>query len=252
MPLDVQRVQNLRPQNPIHYFSIIPSTMTEAARLAHEGASHGTVVIAEEQTAGLGRLGRKWTSEAEVGIYSSTLLRLPLPLQQFPLISLLLALAAAHAIQKSAPPLTCDLRWPNDVLINENKVAGILPHLVDNCIVAGIGINVNNTAFEPGLRTPATSLKIAMGGRDFSRETLLVNLLESIDTFSHALISDGPQSILDAFTQASSYVTNRKVLIEDSGVRGITAGLDENGFLLLRSEKGKLERVAAGGVRPAA
>ena len=251
MPLDVQRVQNLRPQNPIHYFRTITSTMTEAARLAHEGASHGTVVIAEEQTAGLGRLGRKWTSEAEVGIYSSTLLRLPLPLHQLPLISLLLALAAAHAIRKSVP-LTCDLRWPNDVLINENKVAGILPHLVDNCIVAGIGINVNNTAFEPGLRTPATSLKIAIGGCDVSREILLVNLLESIDTFSHSLISDGPQSILDAFTQGSSYVTNRSVFIEDSGIRGITAGLDENGFLLLRSEKGKLERVAAGGVRPAA
>lgn len=251
MPLDVESVRKLRPQNPLHYFPTVSSTMTEAARLAHKGAPHGTVVIADEQTAGLGRLGRKWTSEAEVGLYSSTLLRLPLPLHQIPLISLLLALATSHAIQTSTP-LNCDLRWPNDVLIHEHKVAGILPQLVDDCIVAGIGINVNQTTFEPGLRTPATSLKLALGGRDVARETLLVNLLESIDRFVRVLLEEGPQSILRTFTQTSTYVNNRKVLIEDSGLTGVTAGLDENGFLLIRSEKGKLERVAAGGVRPAA
>jgi BirA family transcriptional regulator, biotin operon repressor / biotin---[acetyl-CoA-carboxylase] ligase len=251
MPLDVQHVQRLRQQNHICYFPTIGSTMTEGARLAQEGAPHGTVVLAEEQTAGLGRLGRHWTSEAEVGIYSSILLRLPLPPHQFPLISLMLALATADAIQKSVP-LTCDLRWPNDVLIQENKVAGILPQLVGACIVAGIGINVNNTVFEPGLRTPATSLKIATGGHDVLRETTLVNLLESIDVFSNMLINDGPQSILHAFVEASSYVVNRKVVVEDSGATGVTAGLDENGFLLIRSEKGTLERIAAGGVRPAA
>ena len=251
MSLDVQRVGNLRPQNPIHYFPTIGSTMTEAARLAQEGAPHGTVVFAEEQTSGLGRLGRKWTSEAEVGIYTSILLRLPLPPHQLPLISLLLALATAHAIQKTTP-LACDLRWPNDVLIHEKKVAGILPQLVGSCIVAGIGINVNNTTFEPGLRTPAISLKVATGGHDVSRETTLVNLLESIDAFSNMLLRGGSQSILDAFTRASSYVVNRKVVVEDSGATGTTAGLDENGFLLIRSKGGTLERVAAGGVRPAA
>ena len=251
MPLNVKYVESLRPQNPIHYFPTIGSTMTEAARLAHEGAPHGTVVIAEEQTAGLGRLGRRWTSQAEVGIYSSTLLRLPLPPHRLPLISLTLALATARAIGKSTA-LICNLRWPNDVLINQNKVAGILPQLVDACIVAGIGINVNNTVFESGLRTPATSLKIATGGHNISRETLLVHLLESIDVFLDALVKDGPQSILRSFTQASTYVMNCKVIVEDSGATGVTAGLDENGFLLIRAEEGKLERVAAGGIRPVA
>ena len=160
-------------------------------------------------------------------------------------------MATADAIRKSAT-LTCDLRWPNDVLINQGKVAGILPQLVDSCIVAGIGINVNNTMFEPGLRTPATSLKIATGRHDISRETLLVNLLESIDLFTRTLVGGGPQSILRAFTEASTYVVNRKVIVEESGTTGITAGLDDNGFLLIRSSEGKLERVAAGGVRPAA
>lgn len=251
MPFAVEFVRKLRPQNPIYYFPTVGSTMTEAARLAYEGAPHGTVVIADEQTAGLGRLGRHWNSEAQMGLYSSTLLRLPLPLHQIPLISLLLALATAHAIQTSTP-LHCDLRWPNDVLINESKVAGILPQLVDHCVIAGIGINVNQTAFDPGLRTPATSLKLALGGREVKREAVLVNLLASVDRFVNALLHEGPRSILQAFTQASTYVNNRKVLIEESGVTGVTAGLDENGFLLLRSGEGRLERVAAGGVRPAA
>ena len=251
MPFDVKRVQSLRPQNAIHYYPTVGSTMTEAARLAQEGAPHGTVVIAEEQTAGLGRLGRQWISEPEVGIYSSTLLRLPLPSHQLPVISLMLALATAAAIQQSTP-LICDLRWPNDVLINEKKAAGILPHLVDRCIVAGIGINVNNTVFEPHLRTPATSLKIAAGGKDISREAVLVSLLQSIDTFVNTLLTGGPPAILQAFTRASTYVTDRKVTVEDSGATGVTAGLDDNGFLLIRSERGQLERIAAGGVRPAA
>lgn len=251
MLLDIERVQSLRPQNTIHYYPSVGSTMTEAARFVQEGAPHGTVVIAEEQTAGLGRLGRRWISEPEVGIYSSILLRLSLPPHRLPIISLLLALAAAAAMQKSVP-LTCDLRWPNDVLIHEKKAAGILPHLVGDCIIAGIGINVNNTAFEPGLRTPATSLKIAAGGKDISRETVLMYLLQSVDTFVDMLFTQGSPAILQAFTRASTYVTNRKVMIEDNGATGVTAGLDDNGFLLIRSEKGQLERIAAGGVRPAA
>jgi BirA family biotin operon repressor/biotin-[acetyl-CoA-carboxylase] ligase len=92
MPLAVSQVQEARPQNPLHYFPSIGSTMTEAARLAESGAPHGTVVIADEQTAGIGRLGRNWISESEVGIYCSILLRLQLPPAQLPVASLLLGL----------------------------------------------------------------------------------------------------------------------------------------------------------------
>ena len=223
--------------------------MTEGARLVHEGACGGTAVIAEEQTAGLGRLGRNWISEAEVGIYCSILLRLAIPPAQFPIVSLLLGLATADAIQKSAG-VACDLRWPNDVLIDQRKVAGILPHLVEQCIVAGIGINVNNTRFENELRTPPTSLKLARGGAEVSREHLLAQLLASIDESSALLEQKGSPGILEAFSRASSYVLNRRVVVEDNGARGTTAGLDENGFLLLRSDNGQVNRIAAGGIRP--
>ena len=223
--------------------------MTEAARLVHEGVCGGTAVIAEEQTAGIGRLGRRWISEADVGIYCSILLRLEMPPAQFPVASLLLGLATADAIQKSAG-VACDLRWPNDVLIDERKVAGILPHLVEQCIVAGIGINVNNARFDSELRTPPTSLKLARRGKVVSREHLLAQLLDSIDEFSTVLNDRGPREILDAFSRSSSYVLNRRVILEDNGARGITAGLDENGFLLLKLDNGQVSRIAAGGIRP--
>jgi BirA family biotin operon repressor/biotin-[acetyl-CoA-carboxylase] ligase len=248
MPLDLENVRTLRPQNEFHYFKTIGSTMTEASRLAMAGAGHGTVVIAEEQTKGIGRLGRSWISESRAGIYISILLRLPLPPANLPVASLLVGLATAEAIEKSTQ-LACDLRWPNDVLINERKVAGILPQLVGDCIVAGIGINVNNQRFPDNLRTPAISLLLASGGRRQSREKILIHLLDALDTFSDLLIKGGPEAILRAFTAASTYVANRKIVAEENGLRGTTAGLDSQGFLLVRSADGHTQRISSGGVR---
>ena len=156
MALDVARVQQLCPDNELHYFETVDSTMAEAARLTAQGSPHGTLVVADEQTAGMGRLGRSWHSSRDLGIYCSILLRLPLPAATVPLITLMLGLATAETIERSTQ-LACDLRWPNDVLINERKTAGILAHLIDDCVIAGIGINVNQTSFPAGLRVPATS-----------------------------------------------------------------------------------------------
>jgi BirA family transcriptional regulator, biotin operon repressor / biotin---[acetyl-CoA-carboxylase] ligase len=249
MPLDVDRIRALRQQNELHYWPTLPSTMIEATRLAANGAPHGTVVLTDEQTAGIGRLGRSWISQAELGIYCSVLLRLALPAGSIPIASLVLGLATADAIQKSTQ-LACDLRWPNDVLIGEKKTAGILPHLVDGCIVAGIGINVNQERFEANLRTPATSLRIESNRRLQSREQLIVQLLESLDAFCGMLAKDGKDSVLRAFAAASSYVANRRVTVEETGWKGMTAGLDENGFLLMREDSGQMQRIASGGVRP--
>jgi BirA family biotin operon repressor/biotin-[acetyl-CoA-carboxylase] ligase len=113
-----------------------------------------------------------------------------------------------------------------------------------------MGINVNQTSLPADLRTPATSLRIDSGGRPQSRERIIVNLLASLDSFCATLALDGPEAILRAFTTASSYATNRRVVIEETGGKGVTAGLDENGFLLIRSDSGRLERLATGGVRP--
>ncbi len=249
MPLDLQRIAAQCPGNPIHYFARIDSTMREAAQLAHDGAPHGTVVLADEQTAGIGRLGRTWHSEPETGIYCSLLLRLPLPPDQLPVVTLLLGLAAAGSIQ-NVTNFRCDLRWPNDVLIRERKIAGILAQVNEGCVVAGIGINVNQTQLPADFRTAATSLFIESGGKLQSREAILSAFLAQVDSFVSLLGASGPDAILRAFSEASSYVNGRRVTVEETGQKGTTGGLDANGFLLVRSDSGKIERVASGGIRP--
>jgi BirA family biotin operon repressor/biotin-[acetyl-CoA-carboxylase] ligase len=248
--MDIDKIRTARTANPIHFFASIGSTMTEAANLAEAGAPHGTVVVAEEQSAGIGRLGRTWLSPAGAGIYCSILLRLKLPPASAPIASLLVGLAAADAIQKTTD-LSCDLRWPNDVLIGERKVAGILTQLINDCVIAGIGINVNQLGFPRDLRTPATSVRMERNGREQAREPLLLQLLESLESFCHKLWSEGMQEILRAFSAASSYARHRRVIVEESGAHGTTTGLDENGFLLIRFDDGQTHRLSTGGVRPA-
>lgn len=249
MPLEVDRIAAARPANRIHYYPVVGSTMQTAALLAAEGAPHGTVVVADEQTAGQGRLGRSWVSERDAGLYCSVLLRLWLPPAKLPIATLLLGLATADAIQ-TATNVVCDLRWPNDVLIRERKVAGILAQLSGDCIIAGIGINVAQVEMPDALRTPATSLRIESKGRCCGREELLVALLHSLDEFGELLQVEGTGAIVAAFSKASSYVLNRRVTLEEKPeAKATTAGLDENGFLLVRFDDGATERIAAGGVR---
>jgi BirA family biotin operon repressor/biotin-[acetyl-CoA-carboxylase] ligase len=250
MALDIQSIEEQRPQNAIHYFAVVGSTMTEAARLALSGAPHGSVVIADEQTAGIGRFGRHWLSEPESGIYCSILLRLPLEPASLPVVTLTLGLATSEAIEQTTG-IDCDLRWPNDVLVRERKVAGILAQLHDACIVAGIGINVNQTDLPGDLRTPATSLKMA-GGKALAREPIVIALLQRLEALCSLLITEGPECIVRAFMAESSYALHRRIVYEgDRGTKkGVTAGLDENGFLKVRDDSGPTVTLYNGGIRP--
>lgn len=251
MPLDVSQLREGLAGREIHYFPSLGSTMTEAARLVHAGVPHGSVVIADEQTAGVGRLGRTWHSEADAGIYATFVLRLPIGLESISQVTLALGLAAADSIHQ-ATGVACDLRWPNDVLVGERKVAGILAQLVDSAVIAGIGINVNQTQLPGDLRTPATSLRLAAGGRVFPREQLVIALARSIDRLSSLLVEKGAPPILQSFALASSSVANRRVVFEtQTGFdRGVTEGLDPQGFLLIRRPSGELVTVITGGIRP--
>ncbi len=230
----------------------IDSTMNEARRLAAEGCESGTVVVAEEQTAGQGRYGRTWHSEAGSGLYVSIVLRHTLAPNDIPVVTLALGLAVVDAIQKTTD-LVCDLRWPNDVLIQSKKCAGILTQLEGSAIIAGIGINVNQTEFPDELNAIATSLRIASGGRTHSREDLLVELISEVDRYCGLLEREGRRPILELFSRASSYVSGRRVQVDlgaGGAARGTTAGLNESGFLLLRRDDGSESVIVAGGVRP--
>jgi BirA family biotin operon repressor/biotin-[acetyl-CoA-carboxylase] ligase len=251
MPLDLETIRTRLPHRRIVWFDSAGSTMTEASRLASENCPSGTAVVAEEQISGQGRLGRKWYSEKGSGLYVSVVMRLPLPPDSMPVLTLALGLAAQDAIARSTG-LACDLRWPNDLLLAGKKCAGILVQLLENSAVAGIGINVNQFRFPAELSETATSLRV-VSERTQSREDLLVHLLEAIDSFCTILVEDGKEQILRLYTQSSSYVHGRRVAVEqeDRVLKGTTEGLDSSGFLILRQEDGKRSVILTGGVRPA-
>jgi len=261
MPFDLAMVRSQFPDRHIEWHAVLGSTMTEASRLAAAGAPSGTVIGADEQTAGLGRLGRTWHSEPGSGLYFSVILprdrhgRHRFPPATLPVVTLALGLAVSGAILQ-ATNVTCDLRWPNDILIQSKKCAGILTVLEGSAIIAGIGINVNHSQFPVELEGIATSLRIA-AGHPHSRERLLLELLPSIDRYCTLLETGGAEPILKLFSSASSYVSGRRVRVNQEGstllgtmLVGTTAGLNDSGFLILRGDDGRNSLIVAGGVRP--
>lgn len=226
------------------------STMKDAALLAARGEPHGTVVVAEEQTAGIGRHGRSWHSEAGGGLYLSIILRLPLPPDALPVLTMALGLAVQRAVE-DACGVFCDLRWPNDLMLNEKKLAGIMVQSADGgALIAGIGINVNQTAFPDELRSIATSLRIETGW-EHTKEALLDLVVSESLKYSARLVSRGKREILQEFETRSSYAKGKVVCVDTGGrtFSGTTAGLDQNGFLCVRTATG-METVITGGVRP--
>ena len=167
------------------------------------------------------------------------------------MVTLALGLAVTEAIL-GATGIPCDLRWPNDVMAAGKKCAGILVQLYDDAVIAGIGINVNQTAFPEELKPLATSLRI-VSGKEQSRDRLLDHLLDSIDSYLETLAVDGKDAILRMFSEASSYVRGRRVVVDQGGnsMEGTTDGLDASGFLILRKNDGQRTLILAGGVRPA-
>jgi BirA family biotin operon repressor/biotin-[acetyl-CoA-carboxylase] ligase len=225
--------------------------MLKAVELAQAGCPSVTVVVAAEQTAGQGRFGRSWHSEPGAGLYMSQVLRLKICPDSLPLVTLALGLATADAIIETAG-VAPDLRWPNDVLLNGRKCAGILVQLHDGVLIAGIGINVNQTAFPDELAESATSLRLYTG-RSYPIDKLLDVLVLQIEQHLDNLLQNGRESVLRAFSQASSYVRGRRVVVEQNGVemKGVTDGMDPQGFLFLRQDNGQRTLILAGGVRPA-
>lgn len=248
--IDIQRVQSELGSHRIHWHRTLGSTMTEASRLAAAGCESGTVVGADEQTSGQGRYGRVWHSEPGAGLYVSIVLGNPFPADALPVVTLALGLATSEAILKACD-VPSDLRWPNDVLIQSRKCAGILTQLEGPAIIAGIGINVNHAAFPEELSAVATSLRIATG-RVHSRERLLVELVSSVTSFCTLLEREGREPVLEMFSRASSFVYGRRVYVDQGNamLHGTTAGLNPSGFLMLLGDDGKQNVIIAGGVRP--
>jgi len=237
-----------------HYFRI-GSTNAAAMEAAGAGEPEGSILFAEQQTAGRGRGGNSWESAPSDGIYCSVILRPQLSPADALLLSLIAGIAVAEAVEQ-VTELHPDLRWPNDVLLEERKFCGILTEMNGEAtrvryVVVGIGINVNQATFAAELEPIATSLRIA-SGHEWSRVQLAAALLKSLDAWYRRLTdggADARSAIFRKFEERSSFTQSRFVHVdEEGGYDGVTEGLDNRGFLLVRTESG-LRTVLSGGVR---
>jgi BirA family biotin operon repressor/biotin-[acetyl-CoA-carboxylase] ligase len=253
----------------LHFTPVTDSTNNDALAAARSGAPHGSVYFADEQRAGRGRGDHAWHSAAGQGLYVSVLLRPLLPAARLPLLPLAAGLAAVDAV-RSVTGLAVDLRWPNDLLINDRKTGGILVEAKTDgssavFAVVGIGINVHQRAFDPTLDTPATSLDLEAGvsngrssllrwesGHYFNRGLLLVSLLKSLEREALALTEPAACEITPRrVEQASTWVRGRRVEVHGpQACTGTTEGLDEHGFLMVRTAAGVVT-VQTGGIRAA-
>lgn len=237
----------------LHFSAATNSTNTDAVNAARAGAPHGSVYFADQQLAGRGRGANTWLSTAGDGLYVSVLLRPRLPAARMPLLPLAAGLAAADAV-RSVSGLLVDLRWPNDILIGPRKAGGILveAHTEDHTLayaVIGIGINVHQRAFPPDLATPATSLDLEANQR-ISRQHLLAALLKSLEREALALREPlAAVSVPARLEQTSTWIRNRVIQVHGpQACTGVTAGLDEDGFLLVQTAAGQVT-VQTGGIR---
>jgi len=219
--------------------------MKDAAALAEKGQPHGTAVVADIQTNGIGRHGHTWHSEDLGGLYLSIVLRMPLRSASMPILTMALGLAVQRAVNDYAQ-VAADLRWPNDVMLSDRKLAGILVQAAGHALIAGIGVNVNQETFPLDLAGIATSLRRETG-REYSKDDLAERIVAESLRYAALLSEKGRLEILRRFEQSSTWPRGKAVEV-DGRIRGVTAGLDENGFLLVQTPE-KLETVIAGGVR---
>ncbi|MBD3296515.1 MAG: biotin--[acetyl-CoA-carboxylase] ligase [Candidatus Omnitrophica bacterium] len=235
----------------IHFFDEIDSTNSKACELAEAGAEEGTVVIAEKQTGGRGRMGRKWASPAGQGVYMSVILRPDMKTDRIPAITLIAALAVIRSIE-AVCGVEAGMKWPNDVYMNGEKVCGILteiraqPDRVD-FLVLGIGVNVN--ASKRSLPSGATSLRLRTGHRvdriEFVRD--LIGQLESL----YGIYCESGFGVLRGECRRHSTILGNDVsMVEDSRtVEGKALDIDEKGALLVRTGGGEMRRIFSGDVR---
>jgi BirA family transcriptional regulator, biotin operon repressor / biotin---[acetyl-CoA-carboxylase] ligase len=237
----------------VHFFKV-ESTNTVAMRLGDQGEPHGTIILAEEQTAGRGRAGRTWISEKSAGITCSLLLRPPIPPAHAPLLTIVAGLAARDAAAEEIDAVP-DIRWPNDVLIKGRKFCGILTEMRAEpdrmqFAVVGLGLNVNQAKMPGELGETATSLRMETA-KTHSRLELLIRLLRHLDRYYNQFLEEGSAPILRRFSQVSSYFEGKHVQITTGAetFSGITAGLEPSGVLRVVRDDGRgVEPVLSGDV----
>jgi len=235
---------------PLHVLATTPSTNDEAKHAAKKGAPHGATWVAEEQTDGRGRQGRSWVSPRGENLLFSVLLRASCPPSRLPPIALVVGLAVRDAVARAAPDADVRIKWPNDVLVDGKKIAGVLVEAMTmgkrvEAVIAGVGLNVLTRSFPDEIAERATS--VALVAREVpDRAELLADVLANLDRDLHVVVARG-LGLLRARLEACDALRGKRVR-SDGGDAGVASGIDDDGRLLVRRDDGILAHWSAGEV----
>lgn len=239
----------------IIFFESIGSTNTAALELAEKGAPHGTVVIADRQAKGKGRLGRTWVSPPRSNIYMSVILRPEIETEDATLLTIMAAVSCAKGVMKSTG-LKAEIKWPNDLMISSKKLGGILTEMKSDpdgivFAVIGIGINVNSKIkkdFPPDIRGIATSIREELG-KIQSRTFIIAEILKETEHWYRVLLTGGRKPLFDEWKRLSSTLGMKvRVTAGDNVFTGVAEDIDKGGMLILRLPSGMLKKISSGDV----
>ena len=237
----------------IFRFESLGSTNAEAVKQAKRGADEGLCIVAEQQTQGRGRHGRHWISEKGAGLYFSIVLRPKIEMRFVPLLTLMSAVVVAEVLRKLYA-LHPDIKWVNDIHINDKKICGILAEAVETprglAVIVGIGINLKSSNVSSELTETAASIETETNEPP-DVEILLENLTAEIARFYEMFSGEnGAEKIRQEWTRRSSYASGKEVkaVLTGETICGVTCGIEENGALRIKQSNGEIKIIQAGDV----
>lgn len=238
---------------PVHFFDTLGSTNAQAKREAEDGAAHGTVVVADMQTAGRGRRGRDWVSPAGTNIYFTLILRPQIEPDRASMLTLVMAHSVARAIAQETG-LKCGIKWPNDIVVNGRKICGILTEMSAerdyiHYVVIGVGINVGEQEFAAEIADKAASLNEECG-RNIKRSALTARVMQCFEEdYECFLDSQDLGGLLESYNRMLVNRDAQVCVLDPKGeFKGIARGINAAGELLVEREDGRMEQVYAGEV----
>ena len=237
----------------IHFFQETGSTNNDAKKMAEEGCKNGTLIVANRQLAGRGRRGRTWESPADTSVYMTLVLRPTFPPDKASMLTLVMALSATKALEEITG-LLVKIKWPNDIIINNKKICGILTEMnaepdFIHYVVIGMGTNVNMNSFPEELADKASSLKIETG-RTVNRTQVIAKVMEYFEEVYESFLQTLDLTLL--MEEYNAHLANKdarvKVLDPKEEFEGIARGINEFGELIVEKENGEITLVFAGEV----
>ncbi len=239
----------------LFHFDEIDSTNNYAKKMANDGCPHGTVIVAERQTFGRGRVGKQWQSDNSSGLWFSIVVRPDLEPERIQIITLAASVAVVEGIRKELG-INCGIKWPNDIILDSSKLGGILTELSAepghvNYVVVGIGINVNQSLsdFDTDLQNKATSIYINTG-KQYSRVRLLGSILSSFEEIYRMFLEGRAEEIIERWSRYSITIGKEvKIVSKDTEYIGTAQSIASDGKLVVKCKDGKTINVSAGEVQ---